>query len=130
MKNNCIIRLERKEEYRKVENLTREAFWNVYRPGCSEHYVLNQLRNDAAFIPELDLCLEKDGELIGHVMYMHAHIEKEDGTRIPIMTFGPISIAPAYKRQGYYVDEAAVEKFDKQFPHKEKLKLPGQLFEY
>ena len=53
-KNDYIIRLERKEEYREVETLVREAFWNVYRPGCLEHYVLNQLRNDQAFVPELD----------------------------------------------------------------------------
>ena len=62
-KNDYIIRLERKEEYREVENLVREAFWNVYRPGCLEHYVLNKLRNDAAFVPELDFVMEKDGKL-------------------------------------------------------------------
>ena len=33
---NIIIRLETKEDYRAVENLTRESFWNVYRPGCME----------------------------------------------------------------------------------------------
>ena len=62
-KNDYIIRLERKEEYREVENLVREAFWNVYRPGCLEHYVLNQLRNDDAFVPELDFVIEKDGSV-------------------------------------------------------------------
>lgn len=55
-KSNIIIRLEKKEEYQKVENLVRESFWNVYRPGCLEHYVLHQLRNDPAFVPELDFC--------------------------------------------------------------------------
>ena len=53
--SNIVIRLEQKEEYREVENLVRESFWNVYRPGCLEHYVLNQLRNDSAFVPELEL---------------------------------------------------------------------------
>ena len=64
MMNNCKIRLEKKEEYREVENLVRESFWNVYRPGCLEHYVLNQLREDDAFVPELDFVMEKDGQLI------------------------------------------------------------------
>ncbi len=64
-KNDYIFCLERKEEYREVENLVREAFWNVYRPGCLEHYVLNQLRDDKAFVPELDFVMEKDGQLIG-----------------------------------------------------------------
>ena len=83
-KSNIMIRLERKEEQQKVENLVRESFWNVYRPGCIEHYVLHQLRNDPAFVPELDFVI--------------------------------------------LVDEQDAEEFDKQFPYKEKKKLPGQLF--
>lgn len=204
---NVIIRLEKKEEYRQVENLVRESFWNVYRPGCLEHYVLNQLRNDAAFVPELDFVMEKEGELIGQNVFMRAVVKADDGRDIPIMTMGPICIAPALKRKGYgkilldyslerakalgcgavcfegnidfygksgfrfasdfgiryhglpegedasfflckelitgyldgvtgeyatpagyFVDEAEAEEFDKQFPPKEKLKLPGQLF--
>ena len=100
-KNDYIIRLERKEEYREVENLVREAFWNVYRPGCLEHYVLNQLRNDAAFVPELDFVMEKDGKLIGQNMFMKANIKADDSRDIPIMTMGPICITPDLKRQGY-----------------------------
>ena len=101
MNNDIAIRLEREEEYRKVENLVRESFWNVYRPGCLEHYVLHQLRNDPAFVPELDLVMEKDGELIGQNMFMRAVIKADDGRDIPIMTMGPICIAPEYKRRGY-----------------------------
>ena len=206
-KNNYIIRNERREEYREVENMVRESFWNVYRPGCLEHYVLNQLRNDPAFIPELDFVIEKDGEVIGQCIYMNASIQGDDGRVIPIMTMGPIGIVPEYKRQGYgkilldysleraveagckavcfegnidfygksgfapasefgiryhgvaegedasfflckelefgyldgitgeyttpagyFVDENETELFDKDFPYKEKLKLPGQLF--
>ena len=206
-KNNIIIRLEKKEEYREVENLVRESFWNVYRPGCLEHYVLNRLRTDEAFVPELDFVMEKDGKLIGQNMFMRAKIQADDGRDIPIITMGPIGIAPEFKRQGYgkilldyslekaaelgagalcfegnidfygksgftfasefgiryhglpegedasfflckelipgyldgvtgeyatpqgyFVDEAEAENFDKQFPYKEKLKLPGQLF--
>ena len=81
-KNDYIIRLERKEEYREVENLVREAFWNVYRPGCLEHYVLHQLRKDEAFVPELDFVMEKDGKLIGQTMYMRAGIQADDGRGI------------------------------------------------
>ena len=205
--NNIIIRSERKDEYREVENLIRESFWNVYRPGCLEHYVINQLRNDPAFVPKLDFVMEMDGKLIGQNMFMRAVIKCDDGREIPIMTMGPICIAPEYKRkgygkllldyslerarelgckavcfegnidfygksgfcyasrygiryhglpegedssfflckelesgyldgvtgeyatpEGYFVDEEAVEFFDKGFPYKEKLKLPGQLF--
>ena len=207
MKDNIVIRSEEKGEYRKVENMVRESFWNVYRPGCMEHYVLHQLRKDAAFVPELDLVMERDGELIGQNMFMRAWIAADDGSKIPIMTMGPICIAPQWKRkgygkilldyslekakelgcgalcfegnidfygksgfreasefgiryhglpegedasfflckelipgyldevtgeyttpEGYLVDETAVEEFDRQFPTKEKKKLPGQIF--
>ena len=207
MKSNIVIRSEEKGEYRKVENLVRESFWNVYRPGCMEHYVLHQLRKDAAFVPELDLVMERNGELIGQNMFMRAWIAADDGSKIPIMTMGPICIAPQWKRngygkilldyslekakelgcgalcfegnidfygksgfreasefgiryrglpegedasfflckeltpgylekitgeyttpEGYLVDETAVEEFDRQFPMKEKKKLPGQIF--
>ena len=205
--DNIMIRREVPTDYSAVEHLTREAFWNVYRPGCLEHYVIHVLRKDPAFVPELDLVMEREGQLIGHIMYMRAAITADDGRKIPIMTFGPISIRPDLQRQGlgkrlldysmgkaaelgagalciegnldfygksgfvvagtrgiryqgepeqeivpyfllkelrpgflegvtgiyhtphgYYVDEAAAEAFDKKFPPKEKLKLPGQLF--
>ena len=99
--HNIIIRHETKDDYRKTENLTREAFWNVYRPGCMEHYVLHCYRNDPAFVPELDYVMELDGEMIGQVFYVRAEIDGDDGRKVPIMTFGPIGIAPEYKRQGY-----------------------------
>lgn len=98
---NIIIRNETKDDYKKSENLTREAFWNVYRPGCTEHFVLNKFRESKNYIPELSFVMEKDGKMIGHVMYAHSHIKSYDGKTIPIMTFGPISIAPEYKGQGY-----------------------------
>ena len=101
MIENIIIRNETKEDYRKIENLTREAFWNVYRPGCTEHYVLHCYRNDPAFVPELDFVMELNGEPIGQVIYVRSEIECDDGRKLPIMTFGPIGIAPEYKRQGY-----------------------------
>lgn len=206
-KNDYNIRLERKEEYREVEAFVREAFWNVYRPGCLEHYVLNQLRNDPDFVPELDFVMEKDRRIIGQNIFMRASIKADDGRDIPIMTMGPICIAPEFQRQGYgkilldyslekaeklgcgavcfegnidfygksgftfasqygiryhgllegedasfflckelipgylsgitgeyttpkgyLVDENKAIEFDKDFPYKERLKLPGQLF--
>lgn len=205
--NDYIIRLEQKEEQRDVEALVREAFWNVYRPGCLEHYVLHLLRQNAAFVPELDFVMEKGGRLIGQNVFARAEIAADNGWRVPIMTMGPICIAPEWKRQGYgkllldyslaraaelefgavcfegnidfygksgfacaskfgiryhglpegadssfflcrelipgyldgitgeyatpqvyLVDEAAAEEFDRTFPYREKLKLPGQLF--
>ena len=101
MKNDCIIRLEKTEEHRETEALVREAFWNVYRPGCLEHYVLNQLMNDEAFVTELNFVMEKDGRLIGQNMFMRAAIKADDGSDLPIMTMGPICISPELQRQGY-----------------------------
>ena len=205
--DNIIIRLEREEEYREVENLIRESFWNVYRPGAYEHYVMHVLRDDPAFVKELDFVMEKDGELIGQNIFMRAVIQADDGREIPVLAMGPIGITPTLKRQGYgkklldysleqaagmgfgavlfegnidfygksgfayarnfgiryhdlpegaddsfflckellpgyltgvtgvyqtpqgyYVDDADVEEFDKSFPPKEKQKLPGQIF--
>lgn len=101
MKKDYIIRQETISDYFEVENLTREAFWNVYRPGCFEHFVLHRYRKLPDFIPELSLCLIMNDKIIGHVMYAHSHIDADDGRKIKIMTFGPISIAPEYKRKGY-----------------------------
>ena len=205
--NDYTIRLEKAEDYREVENLVRESFWNVYRPGCSEHYVIHVLRDDPAFVKELDFVMEQNGVLIGQNMFMRTVINADDGRVIPVLTMGPIGITPELKRkgygkklldyslekaaamgfgavlfegnigfyghsgftyarsfgiryhdlpegaddsfflckelipgfldgitgvyqtpQGYYVDDADVEKFDKAFPHKEKLRLPGQIF--
>lgn len=208
-KNDYCIRLERIDEHREVENLVRESFWNVYRPGCLEHFVLHELRKDPAFIKELDFVLEAQGKLIGQTIFLHAEIQADDGRVIPILTMGPIGIHPDYKRQGwgkllldtaleaaanmgfgavcfegniafygksgfreastfgiryhglpegedasfflckelkegylrgitgeyatpagYFVDPQAAEEFDKGFPQKEKLTLPGQLFSF
>ena len=95
------FRREEEKDFRAVENLVRESFWNVYRPGCQEHFVLHRLRDDPAFVKELDYLMEKDGELIGQNMIMRAHISADDGREIPILAMGPICIAPEYKRQGY-----------------------------
>ena len=205
--HDCIIRRETPADYRTVENLVRESFWNVYRPGCVEHFVLKCLRDAEAFVPELDFVMVKDGEIIGQNVFVKAEIRCDDGASFPILTMGPICIAPEYKRQGYgrklldyslekaaaygakalcfegnidfygksgfvvasskgvryhglpegaddsfflcrelipgyldevtgvyqtppvyYVSEAETEEFDREFPEKERLILPGQLF--
>ena len=99
--NNAKIRLEKKEDYREVENLIRESFWNVYRPGCSEHYVIHVLRDDPAFVKELDFVMEINGKLIGQNMFMRTVINSDDGSDIDVLTMGPICIAPELKRKGY-----------------------------
>ena len=111
-KDSLIVRAETKEDWRAVENLIRESFWNVYRPGCMEHYVMHCFRSDPAFVPELDLVLEKDGQLIGQVMYVRAELDLDNGKKLPIMVLGPICIAPEYKRQGYgrYLLDVSLEK--------------------
>lgn len=101
MNKNIVIRLEKKEEHREVENLVRESFWNVYRPGCLEHFVLHELRNDADFVPQLDLVMLLDGRIIGQNVFVCAAIKSDGGEDLPIMTMGPICIAPEFKRQGY-----------------------------
>lgn len=101
MNKNIVIRLEKKEERHEVENLVRESFWNVYRPGCLEHFVLHELRNDADFVPQLDLVMLLDGRIIGQNVFVRAVIKSDSGEDLPIMTMGPICIAPEFKRQGY-----------------------------
>ena len=110
--SSLIVRRETKKDWRTVENLIRESFWNVYRPGCMEHYVMHCFRNDPAFVPELDLVLEKDGKIIGQVMYVRTELELDDGKKLPVMVFGPICVAPEYKRRGYgkFLLDASLDK--------------------
>ena len=103
--NHIIIRNENPCDHREVENLVRESFWNVYRPGCLEHYVLHVLREDPAFVKELDFVMEKDGVIIGQNMFMRAVIASDDGRQIPILTMGPICIKPELKRQGSWLSQ-------------------------
>ncbi|MBQ3010570.1 MAG: N-acetyltransferase [Oscillospiraceae bacterium] len=97
--NNLTIRLETEKDYRAVEELTREAFWNVYKPGADEHYYVHQMRSHPDFIPELAFVLEEDGELVGNIMYTKAWLVDENGARKEILSFGPLSIAPDRQRQ-------------------------------
>ncbi|MBR6058655.1 MAG: GNAT family N-acetyltransferase [Victivallales bacterium] len=101
MEKEIQIRQEETVDYRTTENLVREAFWNVYRPGCLEHFVLHGFRQRPEFCPELDLLLFRRGELIGQVMYVNNILRLSTGSELPILTLGPICIHPKYQRQGY-----------------------------
>ena len=100
-KNDYNIRLEREEDYKEVENLVRESFWNVYQPGCNEHYLIHVMRDDPDFVKELDLVMEKDGRIIGQNVFARAIIEADDRRQIPVLSMGPICIANDLKRKGY-----------------------------
>lgn len=101
MEENIIIRNEKKEDWKLVERITRQAFYNLYVPGCVEHYLVHIMREHEDFIPELDFVLELDGQVIGNIMYTKAKLTDENGTEKEILTFGPVSIHPAYQRMGY-----------------------------
>lgn len=101
MNKDYLIRLEEEKDYRAVEELVRDSFWNVYRPGCLEHYVLHVQRDCPDFIKELDFVMEKDGRIIGQNVFVKAVINTDSGEKLPIVTMGPICIANDLKRQGY-----------------------------
>lgn len=104
---NLEIRREKPTEYKQVEELTREAFWNVYKPGCSEHFILHKLRQCPDFIPELSLVAFSDGRLVGSIVYSRSAVVKGDGESIETVTFGPLSVLP--ERQGQGIGLALIE---------------------
>ena len=95
MNTDFIIRNETESDFHATEDLVRNSFWNVYKPGCSEHFVLHELRNSKNFVPELDFVMEKDSKLIGQIVFVKAKIFCDDGTELSVMTFGPLGIAQA-----------------------------------
>ena len=95
------IRNERETDYKIVEDITRKTFYNVYVPGCMEHYLVHIMREHEDFIPELDFVIEVDGQIVGNIMYTKAKLTDEGGTEKEIVTFGPVSILPKYQRKGY-----------------------------
>lgn len=112
MAETIIIRTETENDYRTVEEITRKAFWNLYTPGCNEHYIAHVIRSHRDFIPELDLVAERDGQVIGNIMYTKTRLVDEAGNKKDILTFGPISVLPEYQRMGYgkQLIEASFEK--------------------
>lgn len=95
------IRNEEEKDYQRVEEITRKAFWNLYVPGCNEHYLVHMMRSHKDFLPELDLVIELDGQLIGNIMYTKTRLRDESGEEKNILTFGPVCILPEYQRKGY-----------------------------
>lgn len=94
------IRRERQRDYRTVEEITREAFWNHNSPGCMEHYLLHEMRAHPDFIPELSLVAEEGEKLAGHIAYTHAKIAGAEGQEWPILCFGPLSVHPDTQGKG------------------------------
>lgn len=106
------IRLETKDDYRTVEELAREAFWNVYVPGAGEHYLAHMMRNHPDFIPELDFVAEKEGKIVGSIMYTKAWLEGENGTVKEIVSCGLLCVSPEFQRRkiGKMLIEHSVEE--------------------
>ncbi|MER1997850.1 MAG: N-acetyltransferase [Arthrobacter sp.] len=98
---DAAIRRETPADYSEVENLTREAFWNVYRPGAVEHFLLHRYRALPDFVPELSQVLELDGRIIAHIMYSRAELRRESGSVLPVLVFGPVSVLPGHQKRGY-----------------------------
>jgi predicted N-acetyltransferase YhbS len=98
--NNLIIRNERESDHRTVEEMVREAFWNLYIPGCHEHFVLHNLRNSGDFIPELDFVAEKEGQIVGQIAYSRGVIRYIQGAEKEVISFGPVSVLPTFQKQG------------------------------
>ena len=97
---NIIIRKEEKSDFYQTESLVRNTFWNVYKPGCSEHYVLHLLRQNQDFVPELDLVMECEGKIIGQIVFVKNAIKTSDGGNLPILSMGPLAIDKQFQRQG------------------------------
>ncbi|QSX07639.1 N-acetyltransferase [Alkalibacter rhizosphaerae] len=101
MNRKVHIRNEEEKDHQRVEEITRKAFWNLYVPGCVEHYLVHIMRSHEDFIPELDFVIELNGQVIGNIMYTKAKLVDEAGAEKEILTFGPVCILPEYQRMGY-----------------------------
>lgn len=101
MEQKIVIRNESAEDYKTVEEITRKAFYNIYVPGCVEHYLVHIMREHEDFIPELAFVLELNGSVIGNIMYTKAKLTDENGDEKTVLTFGPVSILPDFQRMGY-----------------------------
>ncbi len=95
-----IIRIERPQDYKAVETLTREAFWNLYVPGCNEHYLLHRLRDSPGFLPELSLVAEQDGAVLGHIAFTRGRLVREGDSPLEVFSFGPLSVWPRLQGKG------------------------------
>lgn len=98
--DNLVIRNEQPDDYRKVEEIHKKAFWNLNVPGCNEHYLAHILREHEDFIPELDYVCELDGQTVANVMYTKSKLTDEQGNGTDILTFGPLGVVPEFQRKG------------------------------
>ena len=101
MEQQITIRNETSADHKLVEEITRKSFYNLYIPGCVEHYLVHVMRDHEDFIPELDFVLELNGNVIGNIMYTKSKLTDENGDTKDILTFGPVCILPKYQRMGY-----------------------------
>lgn len=97
---NIELRLEEPADYRETENVTREAFWNQYQPGCIEHFLLHIMREDSTFVPALDFVAVHDGRIVGNAVCVESLIRGDDGKDYPVLGLGPISVLPEYQGKG------------------------------
>ncbi|MDR2478404.1 MAG: N-acetyltransferase [Treponema sp.] len=93
------LRPEEENDYRIVESLTREAFWNVHFPGCDEHLLVHHLRNAKAFVRALDFVAVCNNKIAGNIVYAESKIIDSD-TEYTVLTFGPVSVLPEYQNRG------------------------------
>jgi len=94
----CSCRPEEEGDFRETENVIREAFWDVYKPGCDEHLIAHKLRASQAFVPELDYVACEGARLVGNIMYSRARVIDERGDSEEVLCLGPIAVLP--ERQG------------------------------
>ncbi|SHI80251.1 Acetyltransferase (GNAT) family protein [Lutispora thermophila DSM 19022] len=95
-----ILRNEMPSDYRVVEEMTREAFWNNHVPGCDEHYLIHMMRNCHSFIKELDFVAEIDGKVVGNIVYAKSKIMGDKSKYHDVITFGSVSVLPEYQGKG------------------------------
>ena len=127
------IRNEEERDYQIVEEITRKAFYNMYMPGCVEHYLVHIMRGHEDFIPELDFVAELDGRVIGNIMYTKSRLADEQGEEKSILTFGSVSILPEHQRKWTYSDSPVMAvseeeacRYDDGLEKMEKRKQPSQ----
>jgi len=93
------LRLEEEKDYKIVEELTKEAFWNAHVPGCDEHLLIHNLRKINEFIKELDFVAINNNKIVGNIVYVKSYITN-DGIKNTVLTFGPVSVLPQYQNMG------------------------------
>jgi predicted N-acetyltransferase YhbS len=97
---NLTIRLEEENDYRNVEYMTREAFWNVYKPGCDEHLIVHKIRKIPAFVKELCFIAYGDEKILGNIIYSKAKVINDKNNDFEVLCMGPIAVLPSYQGLG------------------------------